>query len=422
MYSMSFKKHDRQYDLVVYGATGYTGLMTVEHIATRFPVDLKWAVAGRSMDKVQKVVADCKALDPERVPPEIEIVESNDKDLLELAKKTFVLINVVGPYGRYGEHAVKACATAGTHYLDCTGELPWTHSMVKKYHDAAKASGAIIIPQNGLESGPSDLLTWSMTQLIKTQLGTQVGDTVVEFHELSSLPSGGTLASLLGIADLYSPQEIKESNRPYALSPVENSHPLPKSSILSTLTGLHRHRPLGLLTTSFTAKWNAAVVFRTWGLLQEEKSRHDQSYGPNFTYREFSKAKGHVSGFLTHFAISLGTFALQFSAVRNTIRKLSYQPGNGPDREESRKEYIEIRGCAEPDPKREDGKKAFGKAYYHGSMYYMTATLLASAALTILQEDLGLEGGLYTPAFLGQGYVDRLGEAGFKIESELISD
>jgi short subunit dehydrogenase-like uncharacterized protein len=115
---------------------------------------------------------------------EIEVCDLNDADLLALAKKTRVLITTVGPYARYGEHAFKACAEAGTHYVDCTGESVWTLDMIKKYEAKAKETGAVLIPQAGIESGPSDLLTWAMADLIRRELSASVSDVVVEVHEL----------------------------------------------------------------------------------------------------------------------------------------------------------------------------------------------------------------------------------------------
>jgi short subunit dehydrogenase-like uncharacterized protein len=181
---MSFKKHDRQYDLVVFGATGYTGLMTAENITAHFPTDLRWAIAGRSEEKLRNVIQECKTLNPDRPPPGIEVVSLTDADLATLAKKTFALITTVGPYAQHGEHAFKACAEAGTHYFDCTGEAVWTLSMIKKYEAKAKETGACLFPQTGIESAPSDLMTYSMASLLRTELKAAVGDVVVDIHEL----------------------------------------------------------------------------------------------------------------------------------------------------------------------------------------------------------------------------------------------
>lgn len=101
-----------------------------------------------------------------------------------LAKKTFILITTVGPYFQYGEYAFKACAENGTHYFDVTGEVPWVKKMITKYEDAAKASGAMMFPEIGVESAPPDLLTWSMAKTIREQLSAQTGDVTVSVHAL----------------------------------------------------------------------------------------------------------------------------------------------------------------------------------------------------------------------------------------------
>lgn len=113
----------------------------------------------------------------------IEIANLNDQDLDTLTKKTRVLITTVGPYTRYGEHALKACAKNGTHYLDATGEVPWHKKMIEKYEKDAKASGAIIIPQIGLESAPSDLVAWLLVGMIRERFSAPAGEVNVSVHE-----------------------------------------------------------------------------------------------------------------------------------------------------------------------------------------------------------------------------------------------
>lgn len=176
---MPIRKHDRQYDLVVLGATGYTGKFTAENVATNLPTDLKWAVAGRSREKLEQVVSKLKTLNPDRRQPEIEVVNLNDTELAALAKKTFVLITTVGPYGQHGEHAFKACAENGTHYVDVTGEVPYVARMIKKYEAAAKASGAKMFPQSGIESTPSDLVTLSLAKIIREKFDAPVKNVTV---------------------------------------------------------------------------------------------------------------------------------------------------------------------------------------------------------------------------------------------------
>lgn len=101
-----------------------------------------------------------------------------------MAKKTFVLITTVGPYGRYGEHAFKACAESGTHYLDVTGEVPFVAKMIAKYEHVAKATGAMMFPQIGIESAPPDLMTWSMAKVNREKLSARTGAVNVSIHQL----------------------------------------------------------------------------------------------------------------------------------------------------------------------------------------------------------------------------------------------
>ncbi|KAI0024978.1 sporulation protein RMD1 [Xylariomycetidae sp. FL0641] len=376
---MAIKKHSRQYDLVVFGATGYTGLMVAEFVTTSFPTDLKWAVAGRSAEKLGNVVETCKKLNPDRKSPEVEICNLDDADLGALARKTFILITTVGPYAKYGEHAFKACAVAGTHYLDCTGEVVWQWQMIKRYDAAAKASGACLFPQSGIESAPSDLMTLAMASQIKSDLSTTVGDVVVDIHELRSAPSGGTLATAIGLFESFDKKEIVKSHEPFALSPVPNSKRAPKASLFSKLTGSYNVPGLGLLSTSITSGTNAAVVQRTWGLLQEEPGLRKYAYGPNFTYREFMKARNMITALAMHYGLIIGITLLMFcSPFRALLRKLVFQPGEGPSREDAAKEYIEFRGVASADgvPR----KQALCKAWYTGSMYY---PLGSAGAITI---------------------------------------
>ncbi|KAI8954567.1 hypothetical protein F4801DRAFT_587375 [Xylaria longipes] len=367
---MPFKKHTRQYDVVVYGATGYTGLLTAEFIASHFPTDTKWAVAGRSAQKLEDVVKTCQSLNPDRKPPQVEVCGLDDADLAALAKKTFAFIATVGPYAKHGEHAFKACAEVGTHYFDCTGEAVWHAAMIKKYQKAAKASGACMFPQSAVESAPSDLVTFALASLIKSELSAPVGDVVVSLHEIRSAPSGGTLATLIGLFETFSFKEVAASHKPYALSPVPNSKSAPKASIQSKLTGAYHVPNLGIQSTSLTAGTDAAVVHRTWGIFQQEAALQKHAYGPNFTYREFMKTRNVVTAMIMHYSLIIGGALLAFcSPFRNLLRRYVFQPGQGPSREDAAREYLEFRGVATPDVQPASGKQAFCRAWYHGGMY-----------------------------------------------------
>jgi short subunit dehydrogenase-like uncharacterized protein len=104
--------------------------------------------------------------------------------MADLARKTTILVTTVGPYGLHGEYAFKACAENGTHYIDCTGEVPWVHKMIQKYEETAKTTGAIMIPQNGIESAPPDLVTWSLVSLVRQELSAPVSSVILSNHDL----------------------------------------------------------------------------------------------------------------------------------------------------------------------------------------------------------------------------------------------
>ncbi|KAF5550861.1 hypothetical protein FMEXI_3623 [Fusarium mexicanum] len=416
------KDHDRQYDMVVLGATGYTGKLTAEYISMHLATDLKWAVAGRNNGKLKAVVEECQKLNPDRLPPAIEVVNLNDADLSVLAKKTCIIVTTIGPYSLYGEHAYKVCAEAGTHYVDVTGEAAWVHKMIKKYEATAKQTGAILIPQAGIESAPADLITWTMAKAIRTDLGSQTRDVVVSLHKINSAPSGGTLATALSIWDVFSLQEIKDASSPYAQSPVKHKDPKrPKSSILQMIFGVRTVPNLGLQTTSVTNSTDVAVVERTWGLLSSTPSRKDEFYGPNFVWVEHMKARNWLHGIFIHWLLIVGGILLvSVAPLRNFVKKRVYQPGEGAKREDTAKDEIEYRGIAYPDSEKAAGKAALCRMWYHGGMYFLTGMLLAEIAATILEDDIELDGGSYTSACLGQGLVDRLDKSGFRTDVKII--
>ncbi|KAJ4858956.1 saccharopine dehydrogenase NADP binding domain-containing protein [Trichoderma breve] len=403
---MPFKEHDRQYDLVVFGATGYTGRLAAEYITANFPVNLKWAIAGRSESKLQAIVDDCKKLNSDRNPPAIETagVDSYD-EMSALANKTFVMITTVGPYTAHGEYAVKACAEAGTHYFDVTGETPWVYRMIKKYEKTAKESGAILIPQMGLESAPADLCTWSLAQTLRKQLSAKTRDVIISIYNLRAAPSGGTVSTVLTIFDHFTLSELAESGKPFALSPIFGVHYVPN---------------LGTVTTAFTSSADQGLVERSWGLLSEIPSRKDEFYGPNFHWAECYRPRNWLYGVIVHWIIVIGVFLIATGKpVRTLFRNFVPAPGTGPSKGEMEKEEVEWRGIANPDTELPADRQAFCRAWYYGSMYSLTAMLCSEAARTVLEDDLELDGGFYTPCCLGQGIVDRAHNGGFKMETRI---
>ena len=193
----------RPYDLVVHGATGYTGKLIAEHVAQTFPTNLTWALAGRSASKLEAVASELKQLHPDRKPPAVYEVNLKKDELTRLAQQTAVLINAVGPYHIYSTPVVEACAEEGTHYLDVTGEVPWVGDLVKKYHAVAQKTGAIIIPQCGVESSPPDILTYSTANYLKSSKSLETKELVYALKKLKGSLSGGTALTVVTIFDEF---------------------------------------------------------------------------------------------------------------------------------------------------------------------------------------------------------------------------
>ncbi len=114
----------------------------------------------------------------------IEVCNLNDAECGDLARKATIVVATIGPYAMYGEPMFKACAENGTNYLDCTGEVPWLHKMIKKYEKTAQTSGAIMIPQTGIESTPSDMMTFALVSLVREKLSAPTGHVIISVHDL----------------------------------------------------------------------------------------------------------------------------------------------------------------------------------------------------------------------------------------------
>ena len=318
----------RQYECVVFGATGYTGKYAAEHITAHFPTDFAWAIAGRSEGKLRSLSEELRSINSDRDPPAIEVAELNLDDLVKLAKKTKVLISTVGPYNLYGTAAFEACAKTGTHYLDCTGEIPWVYDMVQKYHDLAKQTGAIMIPQNGVESAPPDLICWMLSSHVRKTLNARIAEAIVTVHELKGSPSGGTLATVLSLFDTYSLAQVSKTLRPWslcAIGPPTSRNRRPGSE---KLLGLRKDRNLGVLTDSISGATDLVIINRSRSLIE-----NGSFYGSKFHPRAYMTAKSALGAFAWHVAVVVGTVAIVLSPVRWLIKKFVYQPGQGPSKE-----------------------------------------------------------------------------------------
>ncbi|MCJ1337410.1 hypothetical protein MMC09_002692 [Bachmanniomyces sp. S44760] len=422
---------ETEYDLIVFGATGYTGKYCIEHIVTHLPTNLKWAVSGRSASKLSSLVEEVKPLNPNRREPGVEVATLNADELNILARKTRLIINTVGPYHLYGTMVVEACAKNGTHYLDVTGEVPWVYEMIQKYHALAKTNLAIIIPEIGLESSPADLLAWSIVDMIRKNTSTGTREVTATLHDIKMVPSGGTLATALSLFDHYSLAQFAAAMKPWALSPVPHPQTPSKTSLLTKITGVKHDPDLGILTSAITGETNRAIVQRSWGL--HDSGKH---YGANFEYHEYATVRNSLVGTAIHLALLFGMAALATPPIRWLLKKFVYQPGQGPSRASVENDYVEYRAIGTADRQQDlttsttttgvtTPQRAMSILHWDGSIYRLTGVFLVEAAMVLLSDDALVErlgGGVLTPACLGQSFLDRLRGAGLKVETHMMVD
>lgn len=173
----------------------------------------------------------------------VEIVQLKVEELESLTTKTKVLLNTIGPYAIHGQPVVAACAHNGTHYLDVTGESPWVKEMIEKYEKAAQSSHAVvshvlnpvtsmskadehqIISQAGIESVPSDILSYVMVNRLHAKTSQPVREVIVSMHSMKGAPSGGTLATVINLFEQYSISQIQAAARPDSMSPIAVAKP-----------------------------------------------------------------------------------------------------------------------------------------------------------------------------------------------------
>lgn len=270
----------------------------------------------------------------------------------------------MGPFAQYGEPAYAACAQSGTHYLDITGEFPFTAAMTRKYEASAKASGARMISQASIESAAPDLVTWVLAQKA-TEGGGRAGHVSVA-ADVSAKPSGGTLASAIHLFGYYSSAEVRAATKPFAHSPVPNGASRPAPSLLTRLTGLRTVPPLGRMTTSVSDSMNRLVIERSWGLHQSVPSLKSRSYGDEFTWGEYLSAPSAIVGTALHVGLAVGGLFLFLAPVRWLLSRLVTAPGSGPDDESAKSDVIRYRAVADGGGNK---PRAYCEAEYRGGLY-----------------------------------------------------
>ena len=390
---------EREFDLVVLGATGFTGRLVAEYVASRAPK--RWALAGRNRDKLAAVGLDVPLI----------VVDTLDRATCDaLAKRTRVVCTTVGPYARYGSAVVAACAAAGTHYCDLTGEVHWMRAMIDAHHERARATGARIVHTCGFDSIPSDLGTWAAQQAFIERFGHPASRVTALFGEQSGGISGGTAASAFGLAEAMADPAVRRLLRnPYALDPEpEAPHPRVDNGVLGW------NKPLGLFTAPFVmAPTNAPVVRRAHALA-------GHPWGDDFVYREVMSTPGNARGLVMAVGVAgaLGALAaaMKRPRLRAMLQKRAPQPGEGPSAERRAAGHWKVRFVAEGSGDR----LIYVVGDPHGDPgYQSTAKMLGESALCLAYDELASPGGVQTPSVAMNGaLLARLRAAGLTFDAE----
>jgi short subunit dehydrogenase-like uncharacterized protein len=260
------------------------------------------------------------------------------------------------------------------------------------------------------------LIAYTAVSNIRDAYNCGVGDVICSVHEFKFAgPSGGSLATAMGLFDNYSMSDIRTSLNPYVLSPRPPPNRPSSRGRLSRIFGPFSDPDLGQLTTSMTASINVPIVHRSAGLMP-------QLYGTNFRFEEYLRVSNYAWGVAIHLGLALASIMLTLSPLRALIKKFIYQPGQGPTVEANSKEVLEYRAVAVADQQGSE-RKAMVTLRYEGGLYYLTGVFLAEAAMVLLKEKELVEqlgGGVLTPACLGQKFVERLQNVNVQISGKLL--
>lgn len=396
----------RDHDVVVFGATGFVGALTAEHLAEHAPAGTRVALAGRSREKVERV----RDRLPERARawPVLVADTSDASSLAAMAGSARVVVSTVGPYLRHGLPVVEACARAGTHYADLTGEVPFVRDAIDRCDHLARATGARLVHGCGYDSVPSDLAVLTLHRQVTADDAGSLGHVLTVARARGGV-SGGTIASMRGLVELAAsdPSARRLLGDPFSLSPDREAEPVTRQPSDSPgpgrLSDGRWHAPFPM------ASVNSRIVRRSNAL-------QDWAYGRHLRYGEVSGTghgpRGAARAVAVTAGLALAAGAFAFPPTRALLDRVLPSPGQGPD-EQSRTSgwfRMDVRAVTTT------GRRYHAVAAGPGDPgYAATAVMLGQSALALTHDGDRLPDrmGSLTPATaLGAVLVDRLRAAG----------
>jgi short subunit dehydrogenase-like uncharacterized protein len=396
----------RSYDLLIWGATGYTGrLVAIEaanHLAGR-----RWAIAGRSRERLEDVRAEIATMGgpaPDIVVASLDEIES----LRRMTGSARVVLTTAGPYDLFGEPLVEACIATGTHVADITGEVPWVRRMRATYEDAARAAGVRVVSMCGYDSIPSELGVRLLQDVAIREHGRPATEVEMAVGPIRGGISGGTIASALNMLAKAGDPEVRAGLRgagALCVSPPSNA-----TRLSSEQWGVRRSRGLREWTGPFfMAGVNVAVVQRTHELL-------GRPWGDDFHYRECAVGGRGLAGLLHAMVLAAGTIGMAMVLVVPPLRWIARRwflpsPGEGPDVARLKDGFVQHRTVSVDPPVLVEISIDVDPGYA------ATARMLLASGMALLDHDIesSIPDAFCTPgALFGLRLVPRLESMGFR--------
>jgi short subunit dehydrogenase-like uncharacterized protein len=411
--AMAATDGSRDHDIVVFGATGFVGRLTADYLARHAPAGTRVALGGRSLDKLRHVRSE---LGPQASEWPLLVADSHDEQALaRLAAASRVVATTVGPYYRYGLPLVEACAAAGTHYADLTGEVLFMRRSIDAAQATATASGARIVHTCGFDSIPSDLGVLLLHEHARATGAGDLEETTLVVKAMSGGVSGGTIDSMRGQLDAAKAE--KESRRlmgdPYSLSPDRSREPD---------LGAERD-PMGVVRDPELGGYLAPFVMGTVNTRVVRRSNALQSYayGRRLRYRELMLGGGLPLGPVKAAGVVGGLAALvtglSLPPTRRLLDRVLPGPGDGPSEGRRERGFFRI----DVHSRTSTGARLVCRISAPGDPgYKATAVMLGESALALAlnAERLPPAAGVLTPATaMGGVLADRLRAAGHSYEA-----
>ncbi|KAF7562201.1 hypothetical protein G7046_g1930 [Stylonectria norvegica] len=374
---------DCTYDIVLLGATGFTGGITAAYMAKTLPRDVKWAIAGRSKGKLEAVAKDLSLEGTKGAVYALDL--TSEDDIVKLIKTTRVVINTIGPYANScGPAVIKACAENGTDYVDCAGEMPWLQDMIAKYDKTAITSGAKIITTCGWGAVPADLSTYLAVQHIRRTFDLPTREVLLSLDALKGGISGGSINTLCDLIATYSKARVAAATAPFALAPqaraaeaIRAQGVLPRMNAL----GVQHVDGLGTLMVSPQEAIEQAIVGRSWGF-------HDPTsgYGGSFFFSSRMRASNSFAAWFSRCIFLLLRGLLVFAPMRTLVGKRLFPAGTGPSASDRAGHFFKYRTVGVADTGDETARKRVEVSFdYSGSSYDFTGVALTEAAVLLLE-------------------------------------